>query len=376
MKTEEYATEYCTERGLSKSTYFAVRRTLNHYSNFQQMSIEELLNEADAEEEAGIRWKKRKLKTRLINYMNHLRTTMSFNTAKAYLKIIKSFYSHYEIEIHKLPSLNERTSNISEPISYADLPTNTIIKKAYNIAKPVMKAILLFQSSTGMSRSDTLNLTIQDFINSVEEYLPSSKDLQSTFQHLQSIADSVDIIPTWRCRRQKTRKYFVTFNSHESTMEIVNYLQMRHRKKELKLSDRLFKINPSHYSENFQELNDALGLKKKGSYNLLRSHMLRKFHASALSKDGMDRYLINVLQGKSNGQVDDVYFFEDETKLRKEYIKHMHSLLILSEVKEVTVYSEEFIEIKKENDKLKEQIAEIRKMQDDIVELKKLFSMK
>ena len=118
MKNEEYAIEYCEERGLSHSTLIAVRRTLNNYSTFQQLSIEELLDEADTEEEMGVRWKKRKLKTRLINYMNYLRTEMTFNSAKTYLKIVKSFYAHYEIEIHKLPSLNERTSNIVEPISY------------------------------------------------------------------------------------------------------------------------------------------------------------------------------------------------------------------------------------------------------------------
>ena len=65
--------------------------------------------------------------------------------------------------------------------------------------------------------------------------------------------------------------------------------------------------------------------------------MLRKFHSSNLSKSGMDKYLINVLQGKSNNAVDEVYFFEDEEKLRKEYINHMHSLLIFTEVKEVTI---------------------------------------
>lgn len=374
MKNEEYAIEYCEERGLSHSTLIAVRRTLNNYSTFQQLSIEELLDEADTEEEMGVRWKKRKLKTRLINYMNYLRTEMTFNSAKTYLKIVKSFYAHYEIEIHKLPSLNERTSNIVEPISYEDLPSQDIIKKAYNIASPVMKAILLFQSSSGMSRVDALNLKVKNFIDSVEEYLPSDKsNLSSKLQYLQQLSETVDIIPTWKCRRQKTRKYFVTFSTSESTVEILNYLQLRNEQKELKESDKLFKIYSSYYTEKFEELNDALNLGKKGSYNVLRGHMLRKFHSSALSRDGMDRTLINVMQGKSNGQVDDVYFFEDEKKLRKEYIKHLPSLLIFTDVKEVTVYSEEYMELKKKNEQLHEQINEIKKMQEEIDKLKEWF---
>ena len=103
--------------------------------------------------------------------------------------------------------------------------------------------------------------------------------------------------------------------------------------------------------------------------------MLRKFHSSNLSNAGMDRYLINVLQGKSNGAVDDVYFFEDENQLREEYIKHMHSLLIFTEVKEVTVHSQEFLELKKENEMLQEQLSEVKKMKAELEKIKEWFPL-
>ena len=150
-------------------------------------------------------------------------------------------------------------------------------------------------------------------------------------------------------------------------------MTVRSSQKELTWNDKLFKIESHYYTLKFEEINDALGLQKVGSYNRFRGHMLRKFHSSNLAKDGMDRYLINVLQGKSNGQVDDVYFFEDENRLRDEYIKHMHSLLIFTEVKEVTQYSEEYVTLKNENEKLKESIAEIKRMQKELDELKRWF---
>lgn len=369
---EEYIKEYIETRGLSQSTHQLLTRVMTHYSEFQQLSIHELLNEADFEEEQGIRWKKRTLKTRLIKYMNHLRETMTINSAKTYLKLVKSFYNHHEIEIYKLPALNKKNAIVNQPVTYTDLPDKEIIRKAVEISKPVMKALILFLSSSGISKVDALTLTINDFIEATSDYHKKS-DLYQNLAHLWKISNDVDIIPTFRRRRQKTNKYFITFCSHEATMEILNYLAIRSTRENLTLQSKLFKIENHYYTLKFEEINDTLDLGKVGAYNRFRGHMLRKFHASALSKSGMDKTLINVLQGKSNGQVDDVYFFEDEQKLRNEYINHLPSLLIFTEVKEVTVYSEEYIELKKKHDALYEQIEEIKKMQDEIDKLKEWF---
>ena len=51
MKDEEYIEEYRISRGISKSTAKNLRIILNHYTNFQQANLEELLTEADNEEE-------------------------------------------------------------------------------------------------------------------------------------------------------------------------------------------------------------------------------------------------------------------------------------------------------------------------------------
>lgn len=372
LSNEEYIQEYIITRGLSDGTYQSVKLIMNHYSNFQQLSIHELILEADNEEEQGIRWKRRTLKKRLINYMNHLRNNMTLNSAKTYLKIVKAFYSHHEIEIHKLPKINEKNSILQEPVTYNDLPDKEIIKKACEMSSPLMKALILFLASTGLSKVDALNLTINDFIKATYPYHKKS-DLFVPLLTLQKMADTVDIIPCFKSRRQKTNKYYITFCTHEATMEIINYLIYRSKHQDLKLQDKLFKIENHYFTVKFQEINDALHLGKVGTYNRFRGHMLRKFHASNLEKAGMDRYKINVLQGKSNNAVDEVYFFEDENKLREEYVQHMHSLLIFTKVKEVTLYSDDYLQIKKENDKLKEQLDEIKEMQKELSEIKKLF---
>lgn len=97
---EELLQEFITTRGLSKSTYYSFRNALRHYCNFQEKTLQELLDEAEEEEEQKIRWKKRTLKKRLINYMNYCKENMTLNSAKNYLKLVKIFYHHHEIEIH------------------------------------------------------------------------------------------------------------------------------------------------------------------------------------------------------------------------------------------------------------------------------------
>ena len=375
MNNEEYIQEYVTTKGLSKNTYKSVKLIMNHYSNFQQKTIHELILEADAEEDEGIRWKRRTLKKRLTNYSNYLRENMTLNSAKTYLKIVKAFYTHHEIEIHKLPKINPATSIVKEPVTYKDLPDKEIIRKAIEISTPVMRCLLLFLSSTGLSKVDALKLNIQDFITATESYHPQGLDLYSSLSTLWDVSKKVDIIPTFRSRRKKTNKYYITFCSHEATMEILNYLAIRSKKEDLHPYSKLFKIDAQYYTKKFEEINDALQLGKIGNYNRFRGHMLRKFHSSNLSNAGMDRYLINVLQGKSNGAVDDVYFFEDENQLREEYIKHMHSLLIFTEVKEVTVHSQEFLELKKENEMLQEQLSEVKKMKAELEKIKEWFPL-
>ena len=151
---------------------------------------------------------------------------MTFNSAKTYLKIVKSFYTHYEIEIHKLPRLNARQSKIPAPIQYNDLPTKEMIRKAVEISNPLMKSLILFLSSTGMSKVDALSLQLSHFIKATSQY-HTDKDLTTTISQLYQQSTSEDIIPTWKMRRQKTGKYFITFSSHESTVAILEYLCIR-----------------------------------------------------------------------------------------------------------------------------------------------------
>nr|WP_278823564.1 hypothetical protein [Methanobrevibacter smithii] len=54
--------------------------------------------------------------------------------------------------------------------------------------------------------------------------------------------------------------------------------------------------------QSFEMINDTLGIGRVRRYLRFRSHMLRKFHASALYNDGMSIDKVNDLQGKAKKQ--------------------------------------------------------------------------
>ena len=271
-----------------------------------------------------------------------------------YLSTIQTIYKHYEIEIHDLPFFSDKNVIQNDPISYDDLPTKEIIKEALKLADPQMRAIILFMSSSGSARRETLNLTIQDFIDSTKEY-HNENDIYDVIHVLKR---RNDVVPTFRLRRQKTNKYYYTFCSPEAVEAILSYLQSI--AKPLTPDTKLFQINLHYFNERFKKLNIQLGLDKKGGYNRLRSHMLRKFHASNLGKE-LSMEQVDALQGRSKGNTRNSYFMDNPQNLKAVYIEHMDLITINLDVNTLTLDSPEVLEIRKENIKIIKENQDLKK---------------
>lgn len=285
--------DFIKTRNLTKRTKYGYEDSLRKYTSFHNESFINLLKEADLEEEMCVRWKNRKLKERLINFRLFLNENYMNTTAKVYFQRIITLYTHFEIEIYKLPSLSTKSSNSSVPINFEDLPTKKIIKDALNISTPVMRSIILFMCTSGCARKEMLSLTIYDFISATFEYHHKT-DIKEALTYLKGLND---IVPIFRIKRIKTNKYYFTFCSPEASSEIVNYLL---KYKRFNGEDKLFKINLDYLNDNFIEINNRLNLGKVGTYNRFRSHMLRKFHASSLYNgiNNLSMDEIDALQGR------------------------------------------------------------------------------
>lgn len=330
----------------STSTRNIYKIAAEKYCTYYDMTLHELLLEAEKEEDQQIKWKHRRLKRRLIEYRHHLIEHYPKNTVATYFGVILSIYYYFEIEIGPLPGLDKKSYIRPAPITFKDLPDKDIIRASLEIATPVMKAIILFMSSSGCARTETLNITIADYMESVKEYTETN-DIMEMIDTLNKIED---VIPTFNILRVKTKKYYTTYCSPEAVHAINSYLLTRSN---LKPESPLFKTHPMYLMHKFKEINNELGLGKVGSYHRFRSHMLRKFHASALYNDGMSIDKVNDLQGKSKTLTDQSYFMVNPEDLKQEYINHLHALLMSVDVEKLSVKSPEYYKLEQENRDLK-----------------------
>ena len=363
MNNKTIIDEFVKARRLKKGTIEQYTIALNFYSKFQNKPLSELLNEADTEEEQGIRWKNRRLKKRLINYRNYLYENYVKSTAELKFALIKTFYKHYEIEIHDLPAVNRKNIKLSEPLKFKDLPDKELIKKALKIANPLMRAIILFMSSSGCARAETLSLTVQDYLDATREY-HNSNDIS---QAVKVMHDRDDILPTFYLKRIKTNKYYYTFCSPEANKEIINYLLLREDLDNDKLDELpLFKCNVAYFERHFAKINNTLGLGKIGPHNRFKSHILRKFHATNLYNDNMSLDEIDALQGRGKDLTRSSYFTEDPSKLKDVYVEHLGAITIYLDVSKLDLKSPEYTRLECEVARKDRIINDYRSMFDEV----------
>ena len=307
---------FCRERNLKESTSNGYESAIKHYLKFNKKNLDELMQEAITDEENRIPLKDRKIKKRLLDYRSYLlKSNCSPNTVKTYFTKVKTFYIHFDIEIPHLP--DAQYEKLYET-NYLDLPTHEHIKQVIDMVSLDLKAIILFMSSSGTAKAETLSITVEQFVNGTVQYHNGG----SLELILDTLSHKRNVIPTFYLRRIKTDKYYYTFCSTEATSYIVKYLQSR---KDLKLTDKLFDFTPAKLLNKFQQINDKMEWGFKGKYRFFRSHTLRKFHASNI---GLSAEYIDELQGRSKNYVHETYIKTNPKKLKQIYKSAMKNVMI------------------------------------------------
>ncbi len=224
MKLEQF----CTQKKLAEGTKGLYSAAVDNYEKVCSMTLDELLDEADFEEENGIRWKKRKVKTHLMDYREWLFENKAEGTANRYLNCIQTIYRHFEIELHELPSFNSKAIDKTYEKRFEDIPKKSELKDAYYEASNCGECIILLGISSGLSKVDMLKMSVDDLIISIEKYF----ELQSIpFSRAPELLDILlqlkeydVIIPIFEGERQKTKSRYTTFASPEFTERVISYL--------------------------------------------------------------------------------------------------------------------------------------------------------
>lgn len=305
--------EFCAARNLKRSTFYGYLSALKLYTKFCDMGLKELIAEAYYDEDIGLPLKDRQIKKRLIGFRVFLLNNLSPGAAKTYFAKVKTFYSHFEVQLPYLPSAKY---GVDYEIYYNDLPKKEHIKNALSVSSCEMRAMILFMATSGTAMAETLSLNITDFVKATQDY----HDNSSLSNILSSLGKLNDVVPTWYLKRVKTDKYYYTFNHPEATKEIVNYLKTREN---IDLNEKLFPFLPSLILDRFQRINDHFEWGFKGKYRFFRSHTLRKFHASNI---GLTAEYVDLLQGRSRSVIHETYIKTNPKKLKKIYMGAMHRL--------------------------------------------------
>lgn len=320
------------ERNVRDSTAKGYSSTIKMYTEFNQMQLYELIDEALKEQDAHIPLRESKLKQRLLDYRNYLMNIqdMSSKTVKTYFSKMLTVYRHFECEIPIIPMAQYKHEYVT---TYSDLPTLDHLRQALEVSPVDLRAAICFQASSGSAKAETLQLTVRQFFQGVQEYhdLSFSEDEETLEKILKvlehKLAEYELIVPTFYLERIKTKKFYYTFCSPEACKWIVMDLKNRIDKTNVQefLNSQLFDFSPSLLLTRYQEINDYFKWSYKGKFRFFRSHVLRKWNASNIQMTSED---IDNIQGRAKDVVHEAYIKVKPERLKKTYMEHMWRVCI------------------------------------------------
>ncbi|WP_440944959.1 tyrosine-type recombinase/integrase [Methanosarcina sp. T3] len=368
------------------------------YIEFLKKSPSEIIAEAKADIRDGKFMDERAIFTDLNLYAAHLHDReIAPKSRAAYLAALRSFYNCFYIDVPKVRAGAVKPLEINKPI-----PSKEDLQVVLSVADPLTKAVILTGVSSGLSKNEIQNLLIRDY---KQGYDPETE------------------ICTLQLRREKTNTDFITFLTPEATRAINTYLEFRGReithKDEIrdvqlkkqrvtndkgylfimqKISDEylfskdesLRRLSTNAFFNLYQSISVKIGMcAGGGNMNLIRSHNMRKYFNSALLNAGADSFFVEYCMGHTLDDTRAAYFRASPEKLKEIYKKYIPYLTIQKELN--VSESPEYQRLKSENEilareavratvenseirELREEIRKIKKVNEDIYELRQLIA--
>lgn len=370
--------EFCRNRNLSDSTILNYKKGLQKYSDFTGLTLEELINEAEEEEDLGIRMRKRKIYQYLMDYKQSL---VDYGHKDGYvnklIREIRTFYYEFDIDIPR--NKNRKARSDKQEADISEIPTMEDIEHFMEHVQSNYKAMIVLMLSSGMGKAEVSSLTFKHFYDalSLKEYPEDIPSLLKLFK------DKENIIPQWNIKRIKTNHYYFTFSSPESLERILTYLEeLSLRRPEFfpKPSDKLFRsiqmgnkpLNTRGISSMFLKTCKKLKLRKVNDYYIIRTHNFRKFFATTLERNKVPHLTTRWLMGHNLDPTTSAYFKPDPESLKEDYIEVLDQLTT-NKVQVMIVNKYE--SLLKEVEDLKDEIGYVKKHIDPEI-LSKINSQK
>ncbi|WP_321422806.1 site-specific integrase [uncultured Methanobacterium sp.] len=309
---------------------------LENYKQFQGLSLEELLNEAETEEDQGVKRRRRRINLRVSDWKANLEQEgKSPHTIRSYLNAIISFYNYYDIIP---PKIKNKQGDIALEQNQGRLLKKEEIRKMVDAGDTRSRAIIYTLALTGLSQAELRKITIQQLMQAASDVL--DRPIRTIEDFLDSENDLNNEILTIHITRTKVHHRFFTFIPPEATRQIIAYLRERVHSKNTK-------INPLPEGEVFvmydgapitdhamREVivnageNAGFQRSKEGAFAYWRGHALRKYFVSTIKNKTGNIELAEWLIGHKPRYTDNTYWFKDVEDLKKDYLRALEFLSI------------------------------------------------
>lgn len=315
--------------GFAESTRNGYEQSLSKYSCFHNMSLHKLLEEAEKEEDDGVRMRNRKINNRIFDFKNHLETATYVNpisgkmgkyspsTINKTIRNVLSFYHAFEVQtprVRKLAKVQTET--------YNDIITKDMIRRALKATSNLkQRAVILCLACSGVDVSTLLSLSWSDFVTATEDY-HTGGGVKDVLKHLRTVKDPIGM---FHAVRQKTNYEFVFFFSPEAIYAVCDYgLSLDG---DIYPDSQLIDYRRESVVRLFGRINEKLGFGKnsKGFINKFHAHGLRKYFASSIlgcTVDGgmIDSLFIEFMLGHRIPATQEAYFKANPDLLKDVYI--------------------------------------------------------
>ncbi len=350
---------FIERRKLSKSTETVYVGRIKSFCEFLGKNPSELIKDAQ---------KGRKINRYFNEYIESLKENgKSSNTIVNRVDTVKAFYNEYDIDTK---SINQIISPQQFEKASGKIISQEQIKEALELSNLRDKAIILLHISSGMEATELRSLTYGDFINSLEKYIDlDDGDLFDINKIADELFKTDIMVGTWKIKKHRTQRSYVTFNTSESIKAILSYLIDRERKnKPVKsLKDPLFvnsqnqALNVSAHGSIFKRVNNRANfgyLTKKRRF--FSSTMLRKYFKDKLNESGIDESTINAILGQKLDPNINYHSDLEIEHLKNIYLNVSDNLSIEKMVID-NVTSEEYQNLVKKLNKKDKELEEIKK---------------
>ena len=352
MSTEKLLQEMKLMRNWTGGTYENYVTVVQQYEECTGMSLQELIDEADDEEEQGIRMKRRTIKKHLQTFIQTYMSQIRPSTLHKKVALLRTIYKYFEIEC----PLIEIPQRVSEE-RIEDIPTQQHIKQAINSTNTKkIKALICFMASSGCGSAEARNITLQDMIEATQEY-HKEVQIQPWIQKLKKVEH---IIPTIKTERQKTKTQYFMFCTPESMQFILDYLEERTYYEELTFEDKLFPYSRKGVIAAYDRINKKNNWGQIKGHNFFRAHSMRKFFATTLTKNRTDFLITEFLLGHKINKTTAAYYKLDPQAIKIEYMKIMNELTFFGDIHYSDIESQEHKELKELREKTKQQEERLR----------------